>query len=83
MTAYLGILSVKTQLRLKRTNPKLLVCHGGREELKVGDEVVWAAGAMRKRYCRKHADQFNITYEIPKALKDKVKPLKAEPNTPE
>ena len=78
MGAYLSILTTKTQLRLKRTNPKLLICHGGREELKIGDEVVWAAGAQRKRYCRKHADQYNIVYEIPERLKDKVAPLKPE-----
>lgn len=76
--AYLGILSEKTRLRLKRMNPNLLICHGGREELKVGDEVVWAAGAMRKRYCRKHAIQFRIPYDIPDELKDKVAPKTEE-----
>jgi hypothetical protein len=72
--AYLGVMSKKTYLRLKRTNPKLLVCHGCRKELKVGEEVIWAAGAQRKRYDRKCADRYQIVYDIPKDDLNKAEP---------
>jgi hypothetical protein len=61
--AYLGTMTQKTYLRLKRTNPKLLICHGCRKELIVGDSVVWAAGAQRKRYHKSCADRYNIVYD--------------------
>jgi hypothetical protein len=61
--AYLGTMSQKTLLRLKRTDPKLLICHGCRKELQVGDEVIWAAGAQRKKYHKACADRYNIVYD--------------------
>jgi len=76
----------KTYLRLKKTNPKLLVCHGCRRELQVKDEVVWAAGAMRKRYDRACADKYNVDYSIPEDFaqqKAEVEALTSSPPQPE
>jgi len=62
---YLGVMTKKTFLRLKKTNPKLLLCHGCRRELQEGDDVCWACGASRKRYGRRCADRYNVGYDIP------------------
>lgn len=77
MGAYAGMLSERTYLRLKRTNAKkLLVCHDCRKQFIVGDIVIWAAGAMRKKYHLSCADRVNIVYTIPDNLKDKIAPVK-------
>jgi len=41
------------------------VVHNCRRELREGDDVIWAAGASRKRYGRKCGDRYNLEYDIP------------------
>jgi len=60
---YLSVMTPKTYLRLKKTNPKLLKCHLCRKDIEAGQEVAFNAGAQRKKYHAKCATQVNIEYE--------------------